>query len=180
MRNNTDIRHGRHCVFKLHVHLVLVTKYRRGVFTKAVLNELREIFSAVCTDFEAERVEFDGEDDYVHQLVNYPPKVAVSALVNSLNGVSSSMIRKKITLKSKRNYGVVRYGRQVTLRVVVAVRLYRLFVSTLNNKERLNHYFRDLSRLHPRHERRGFTLHMDKTLIRFYRTACRQLKRQVL
>ena len=95
MRNNTDIRHGRHCVFKLHVHLVLVTKYRRGVFTKAVLNELREIFSAVCTDFEAERVEFDGEDDHIHLLVNYPPKVAVSALVNSLKGVSSRMIRKK-------------------------------------------------------------------------------------
>ena len=95
MINNTDIRHGRHCVFKLHVHLVLVTKYRRGVFTKAVLNELQEIFSAVCTDFEAERVEFDGEDEYVHLLVNYPPKVAVLALVNSLKGVSSRMIRKK-------------------------------------------------------------------------------------
>jgi putative transposase len=27
--------------------------------------------------------------------VNYPPKVAVSALVNSLKGVSSCMIRKK-------------------------------------------------------------------------------------
>ena len=95
MRNNTDIRHGRHCVFKLHVHLVFVTKYRRGVFTKAVLNELQEIFSAVCTDFEAELIAFDGEDDHVHLLVNYPPKVAVSALVNSLKGVSSSMIRKK-------------------------------------------------------------------------------------
>jgi hypothetical protein len=48
------------------------------------------------------------------------------------------------------------------LRVVVAVRLYPLFVSTLNNKERLNDDFRELSRLHPRPERRGFTLHMDK------------------
>ena len=45
---------------------------------------------------------------------------------------------------------MVRYGRQVTLRVVVAVRLYPLFVSTLNNKERLNDDFRELSRLHPR------------------------------
>ena len=95
MRNNTDIRHGRHCVFNLHVHLVFLTKYRRGVFTKAVLNELREIFSDVCTDFEAELVECDGEDDHVYLLVNYPPKVAVSALVNSLKGVSSRMIRKK-------------------------------------------------------------------------------------
>ena len=96
MRNNTDIRHGRHCVFNLHVHLVFLTKYRRGVFTKAVLNELREIFSDVCTDFEAELVECDGEDDHVYLLVNYPPKVAVSALVNSLKGVSSRMIRKKL------------------------------------------------------------------------------------
>jgi len=31
----------------------------------------------------------DGEDDHIHLLVNYPPKVAVSALVYSLNGVSS-------------------------------------------------------------------------------------------
>ena len=95
MRNNTDIRHGRHCVFNLHVHLVFVTKYRRGVFTKEVINDLREIFTDVCADFEAELVEFDGEDDHVHLLVNYPPKVAVSALVNSLKGVSSRMIRKK-------------------------------------------------------------------------------------
>jgi putative transposase len=51
--------------------------------------------SLLCTDFEAELVAFEGEDDHVHLLVNYPPKVAVSALVNSLKGVSSRMIRKK-------------------------------------------------------------------------------------
>jgi hypothetical protein len=34
-------------------------------------------------------VEFDGEDDHVHLLVNYPPKVSVFNLVNSLKGVSS-------------------------------------------------------------------------------------------
>jgi putative transposase len=31
----------------------------------------------------------------VHLLVNYPPKVAVSKLVNSLKGVSSRLLRKK-------------------------------------------------------------------------------------
>jgi len=40
-------------------------------------------------------VEFDGEDDHGHLLVNYHPKVAVSTLVNSLKGVSSRMIRQK-------------------------------------------------------------------------------------
>ncbi|MEH8237952.1 transposase, partial [Gallibacterium anatis] len=35
MQKETEIRHGRHCVFNMHVHLVFVTKYRRDVFTKA-------------------------------------------------------------------------------------------------------------------------------------------------
>ena len=48
----------------MHVHLVFVTKYRREVFTKTILDELRPIFAAVCKDFEAELVEFDGEDDH--------------------------------------------------------------------------------------------------------------------
>ncbi len=95
MTENNDIRRGRHCVFLMHVHLVFVTKYRRGVFTKEILNELRSIFMSVCTDFEAELVEFDGEHDHVHLLVNYPPKISVSKLVNSLKGVSSYLIRKK-------------------------------------------------------------------------------------
>ena len=49
----------------------------------------------MCVDFEATLVEFDGEDDHVHLLVEYPPKVTVSKLVNSLKGVSSLLIRKR-------------------------------------------------------------------------------------
>ena len=84
MSNNNDIRHGRNCVFLMHIHLVFVTKYRREVFTKEILDDLRPIFSGVCVNFESELVEFDGEDDHVHLLVNYPPKVSISNLVNSL------------------------------------------------------------------------------------------------
>lgn len=79
----------------MHVHLVFVTKYRREVFTKEILNDLHVIFAQTCLDFEVDLVEFDGEDDHVHLLVNYPPKVAVSNLVNSLKGVSSRLVRKK-------------------------------------------------------------------------------------
>ena len=75
----------------MHVHLVFLTKYRREVFTAEILEELRGIFAGVCLDFEAQLEEFNGEDDYVHLLVTYPPKVSVS----SLKGVSSRMIRKR-------------------------------------------------------------------------------------
>ena len=37
----------------------------------------------------------DGESDHVHLLVEYPPKVAVSALMHSLEGVSSRRLRKE-------------------------------------------------------------------------------------
>jgi putative transposase len=73
--------------------LVFVTKYRYRVFDGNALERLRAIFSKVCLDFEAQLVEMDGEDNHVHLLVNYPPKYSISALVNSLKGVSSRLLR---------------------------------------------------------------------------------------
>jgi putative transposase len=95
MFTSTDLRRGRTCVFLLHAHLVFVTKYRRVVFDPKILRELKVIFDSVCKDFGCQLIEFDGQDDHVHLLVNYPPKVAISSLVNSLKGVSSRLIRKK-------------------------------------------------------------------------------------
>ena len=94
MKNSTEVRSGRHCVFNMHVHLVFVTKYRKRVFTKAVLDTLHELFEKICLDFEAVLVEFDGESDHVHLLINYPPKVAISKLVNSLKGASSYKLKR--------------------------------------------------------------------------------------
>lgn len=93
MTNASDIRRGRSCVSALHVHLVFVAKYRRHVFDGRAIETLRDIFTKVCTDFEAELRACDGEDDHVHLLIEYPPKVAISALVNSLKGVSSRLLR---------------------------------------------------------------------------------------
>lgn len=92
---NKAVRTGRHCVFDLHVHLVFITKYRRNVFNKEIINDLTDVFSNVCHDFDAQLIECNGEDDHVHLLVNYPPTVSITKLVNSLKGVSSRMIRKQ-------------------------------------------------------------------------------------
>jgi len=95
MEKDNDIRHGRHCVFKMHVHLVFVAKYRRKVFDGDAIDRMRRMFGKVCEDMEASLVEMDGEDNHVHLLVEYPPKLAVSVLVNSLKGVSSRLLRKE-------------------------------------------------------------------------------------
>ncbi|MFG1701607.1 IS200/IS605 family transposase [Nonomuraea sp. M3C6] len=97
MTPSGEYRHGRHVVSAMHVHLVFVTKYRRNVFNDEMLRRCEEIMIEVCDSFEAELREFNGEDDYVHLLVHYPPKVAISKLVNSLKGVSSLYLRKEFT-----------------------------------------------------------------------------------
>jgi len=56
--------HGRHCVFVLHFHLVFVTKYRKRIFYGDGIKRLRVIFLKACTDFEAELVEMNGEDNH--------------------------------------------------------------------------------------------------------------------
>ena len=88
-------RTGRHVVYKLHVHLVFITKYRRGVISNRVRTFLKDVMTKVCQDFDAELMELDGEDDHIHVLVAYPPKVAVSTLVNSLKGASAYRLRRQ-------------------------------------------------------------------------------------
>lgn len=84
-------------VSALHVHLVFVTKYRRGVLNRKMLTCCEDAMRKVCGDFEASLREFNGEHDHVHLLVEYPPKVPVSALVNSLKGVSARRLRSEYT-----------------------------------------------------------------------------------
>ena len=54
---------------------------------------MKNLFESLCDDFEAELIEMDGERDHVHLLVNYPPKVSIAKLVNSLKGVSSRKLK---------------------------------------------------------------------------------------
>ena len=93
-------RIGRSCVYRNHVHLVFVTKYRRGVFSPQMLERLESLFRETCEQLQSELIQFGGEDDHVHLLVTVHPKVAVANLVGKLKGKSSYFLRKE-------------YGRQV-------------------------------------------------------------------
>ncbi|EAS63332.1 transposase [Photobacterium leiognathi lrivu.4.1] len=83
----------RHSVSKLVVHLVFTTKYRRKLFTGIMIEQLREAFESACVKLECELIEMDGEEDHVHLLISYPPKLAISVMINNLKSVSSRMLR---------------------------------------------------------------------------------------
>lgn len=95
MAEYNEYRKGRSVVYALHVHLVFVTKYRRDVLSGRALQVVNGACGRVCADFGAELREFNGEDDHVHLLIEYPPTVTLSTLVNSLKGVSSRLLRRE-------------------------------------------------------------------------------------
>jgi putative transposase len=86
---------GRHSVYSLTAHLVFVCKRRGQVLNDERLIFLRDVFDKVLDDFESELLEFNGENDHVHLLISYPPKHSISALVNSLKGVSSRRLKEQ-------------------------------------------------------------------------------------
>ena len=92
-KRKMEYRTDRHVVYMLHVHLVFVPKYQRDVLSDLAIRDRRRMFAKVCTDFEAGWIECDGEDDHILLLIHYPPKQALSKLVNSLTDVSSRLLR---------------------------------------------------------------------------------------
>ena len=83
----SDFRTGRYVVHRLHAHLVLTTKYRRGAITTQRVRD--------CADFGATLDAFEADGDHVHLLIAWPPQVALSRLVGSLKGVSARLLRQQ-------------------------------------------------------------------------------------
>jgi len=82
-------RRERHSVTDLKVHLVCVAKYRDEVFSNQELGLLESVFRNIAEKMDFQILEFNGEEEHIHALVEYPPKLSVSEIVNALKGVSS-------------------------------------------------------------------------------------------
>ena len=85
----TNLRRERNSVSSLKTHLVFVTKCRRHVLTSEGLAILEKSFNDVAKKMNFQVVEFNGDSDHIHLLIEFPPKLSVSQMVNALKGVSS-------------------------------------------------------------------------------------------
>lgn len=94
MSQNVKFRKLYHCVYALNYHLVLVTKYRRKCITESILSRLRAIVAQRCLDWGGELIEFNGEADHVHALIELPPNLDLSRFVNNVKTTSSRLIRR--------------------------------------------------------------------------------------
>ncbi len=91
----SSLKSHHHCVFNIHYHLVLVTKYRRKCLSHNILERLRELCEHQCSLWDLDLIEFGGDEDHVHLLLASHPNVMPSRFVNSLKTVTSRLLRKE-------------------------------------------------------------------------------------
>lgn len=84
-----------HAVFSLRLHIIFVTKYRRKAITPEILDYLQSAFAEILTGWRCTLIEFGGESDHVHLLVEIHPALDISNLINNLKSASSMRIRNR-------------------------------------------------------------------------------------
>jgi putative transposase len=83
-------------VFRLStLHLVCVTKYRRKIFDSDALAWLQGHARRLFQRMDCQLLACDGEADHLHMLVEYPPKLSVSVMVNAFKGTSSRLLHQE-------------------------------------------------------------------------------------
>lgn len=97
-----------HAVFKLCYHLVIITKYRKKILTKEMIEDIKELISNILTKNSCNLLEINGEADHVHILFETLPTTELTKLINSIKTVSSRILRKKYKINSlKKNKNVL-------------------------------------------------------------------------
>ncbi len=84
----TNYRKNRRGTFSLTVHIIFVTKYRKKILTDEMLNSLEDYFTVILGKWNSFCLEFNGELDHVHLLINYSPDKRLSDLIGNLKSSS--------------------------------------------------------------------------------------------
>ena len=95
MDNNN--RSSSHAVFNIKLHIVFVTKYRRKTLTPELLEYLGGAFGDCLTAWRCKLIEFGGQEDHVHLLVDIHPALDISVLINNLKTASARRVRARFT-----------------------------------------------------------------------------------
>jgi putative transposase len=82
-------------VFSVKYHVIWCPKYRRCVLGGVAELRLKQIIGEVVAEFGGRVIEVETMPDHVHLLVELPPHVAVSKLVQILKGRSSRRLRQE-------------------------------------------------------------------------------------
>ena len=107
----SEYRRGSHSVFRLHVHLVWITKYRKPVLRGTIGHRFRDLTRQICSDMGVDVLSGVISTDHVHMLVSVPPQVSVSKVVQKVKGKSSYKLQREFQALRKQYWGQRMWGR---------------------------------------------------------------------
>lgn len=84
-----------HAAYRIFYHIVLSVKYRHKAITAEMLERLEVIFRELLEQWNCKLIEFGGEADHVHLLVDAHPMIQPANLIKNLKSVSSRRIRQE-------------------------------------------------------------------------------------
>jgi putative transposase len=82
-------RHGSHTVYACQYHFVFIPKYRKPVLRGEIGTRLRDLVREICKTLDIEIVQGHIRPDHVHLLLNVPPTLSPSRVMNAIKGKSS-------------------------------------------------------------------------------------------
>ena len=82
-------------VSEIHLHLILVIKYRRKVLTDGMLERLKEMFEAIAPKYHVTLEEMNHDRDHVHILFRCEPQTEIAKFINVYKSATSRRLKKE-------------------------------------------------------------------------------------
>lgn len=76
----------------LKAHLILVCKYRKKLLVQGVEDNIKQIIRDIEINSDFEIIEMERDIDHIHLMIQYIPRVSISAIVNRIKSISTKRI----------------------------------------------------------------------------------------
>lgn len=94
------------CIYHCNYHIVIVTKYRRGVLNGGVLAYIKECLNRMVEYWpEVEILKMNHDEDHIHMLVSIPPKMSVGKIVGIIKSNTARDMKKRFAFLKEVYWG---------------------------------------------------------------------------
>lgn len=94
-----ELKRNSNAVYLLNYHIILITKYRKQVFTNdTIVERTKEIMRKISKENNVEIINQECGLDHIHLMVSTKPTTNLTKYINLLKGHSSRALRKEFDL----------------------------------------------------------------------------------
>ena len=91
-----ELIHLSHCVYFCDYHIVIVTKYRKGIFNEGIFAYLKLKLAEITEHYPLVKIKKVNHDvDHLHLLISIPPTMSVGKAVGLIKQNTSRELKQK-------------------------------------------------------------------------------------